>query len=345
MDLANFIKAMPKVELHVHLQGGIQPETLLRLAQRHAISVPAQNLDDMRRWYNFKDFDHFLDIYDVICECFRTGEDIELAFREFSSGQAAQNIRYTEVTFTPPRRIEWSEQLAALKRARDWARDELGIIVNVIMDIPREYGADVGNLIADWVIEGASEGVVVALGLGGPEADNPAKRFAEAFNRVKAAGIPAVLHAGEHCGPESIWDALKYGHSARIGHGVRCLEDPKLVDYLREHQIPLEVCPTSNVLLKVCETLEDHPLPKLMEAGLYVTVNSDDPPMFNITLTDELIRCAETFGWDEARMEQLTLDALRVAFYPERQTLVDEYQATLPNCMSKTDTSPITNLL
>ncbi|MEP6984892.1 MAG: adenosine deaminase [Chloroflexota bacterium] len=327
MTLTDFIKAMPKAELHVHLQGGTQPETLLRLAQRHNIAVPAQNVDEMRQWYTFRDFDHFLDIYDVICECFRTGEDIELAFREFCAGQASQNIRYTEVTFTPPRRIAWVEQLAALKRGRDWAREELGIIVNVILDIPREYDADVGNMIADWVIDGAREGAVVAIGLGGPEADNPAARFAEAFDRVHAAGIPTVLHAGEHVGPESIWDALKYGHSARIGHGVRCLEDPKLVDHLREHQIPLEVCPTSNVLLKVCETLADHPLPKLMEAGLYVTVNSDDPPMFNATLTDELTRCAETFQWDSERLEQITIAALRAAFSPEGQSLIEEYQS------------------
>ena len=327
MTLRDFIKAMPKAELHVHLQGGTQPETLLRLAQRHHIPVPAQTLDEMRKWYTFRDFDHFLEIYDVICECFRTGEDIELAFREFCAGQAAQNIRYTEVTFTPPRRIPWAEQLGALKRGRDWARQELGIIVNVILDIPREYGADVGNLIADWVIEGAREGVIVALGLAGPEAGNPAARYSEAFDRIKAAGIPTVIHAGEHDGPDSIWDALKNGHSARIGHGVRCLEDPTLVSYLREHQIPLEVCPTSNVLLKVCETLDDHPLPKLMDAGLYVTVNSDDPPMFNLTLTDELIRCAETFGWDADRIEQLTLGALRVAFSAEGRALMGEYQA------------------
>jgi adenosine deaminase len=327
MSLTEFIKAMPKAELHVHLQGGTQPSTLLKLAQRHRIPVPATTLEDMRQWYNFRDFDHFLDIYDVICECFRTGEDIELAFREFCAGQAAQNIRYTEVTFTPPRRIAWAEQLAALKLARDWARDELGIIVNVILDIPREYGADVGNLIADWVIDGTREGVVVALGLAGPEADNPAARFADAFDRVRAAGIPTVIHAGEHAGPESIWDGLNNGHSARIGHGVRCLEDPTLVDYLREHQIPLEVCPTSNVLLKVCKTLDEHPLPKLMDAGLRVSVNSDDPPMFNITLTEELIRCARMFGWDADRIEQLTLDALQVAFCPQRQALIDEYQA------------------
>ncbi len=342
MSLTDYIKAMPKVELHVHLQGGTQPETLLKLAQRHQIPVPAQTLADMRRWYTFRDFDHFLDIYDVICECFRGGDDIELAMREFCAGQAAQNIRYTEVTFTPPRRIPWPEQLAALKRASDWAREELDIIVKIILDIPREYGADVGNLIADWVIEGAREGVIVALGLAGPEAGNPASRYAEAFDRVRSLGIPTVIHAGEHVGAESIWDALKNGHAARIGHGVRCLEDPALVAYLREQRIPLEVCPTSNVLLKVCETLEDHPLPKLMEAGLLVTVNSDDPPMFNITLTDELIGCSATFGWDVDRIEQFTLDALRASFSPEAQALVDEYQTAFDELRAKIDISTAT---
>lgn len=327
MTLKGFIKAMPKAELHVHLQGATQPETLLQLAKRHQIEVPAQTVEDMRKWYSFRDFDHFIDVYDVICECFRTGEDIELAFREFCVGQAAQNIRYTEVTFTPPRYIAWGEQLAALKHGRDWAQETLGIIVNVILDIPREHDSKVANQIADWVIEGAQAGVVVAIGLGGPEAGNPAAGFADVFDRVRAAGIPATLHAGEHVGAESIWDALNNGHSVRIGHGVRCLEDPKLVDYLRERQIPLEVCPTSNVLLKVCETLADHPLPKLMDAGLYVTVNSDDPPMFNVTLTDELIGCAETFNWNVEQIEQLTLKTLGAAFYPHRQTLIDEYQA------------------
>jgi len=341
MTLADFIKAMPKVELHVHLQGGTQPETLLKLAQRHQIPVPAQTVDEMRKWYSFRDFDHFIDVYDVICECFRTGEDIELAFREFCSGQAAQNIRYTEVTFTPPRRIPWSEQLAALRSARTWAREELGIIVNVVLDIPREHDLDVGNLITDWAIEGAQDGVVVALGLAGPEDAHPAAYFAEAFDRVRAAGVATTIHAGEHVGPESIWDALEYGHSKRIGHGVRCLEDPKLVDYLREHQIPLEVCPTSNVLLKVCKTLDEHPLPKLIDAGLHVTVNSDDPPMFDITLTEELTRCATTFGWGFARLEQLTLDALRVAFYPERQVLLDEYQAAFLQLRDQYKTSTV----
>jgi adenosine deaminase len=220
----------------------------------------------------------------------------------------------------------------------------LGIIVNVILDIPREHEAEIGDRIAYWVIDGAQAGVVVAIGLGGPEAGNPAARFSEAFNRVLAAGIPAVLHAGEHVGPESIWDALNNGHSVRIGHGVRCLEDPKLVEYLRERQIPLEVCPTSNVLLKVCETLEDHPLPKLIEAGLYITVNSDDPPMFNITLTDELIQCAETFKWNVQRVEQLTLNALGAAFYSERQVLIEEYQVAFKQLHEQYDMAIVNHL-
>lgn len=327
MNLSDYVRVMPKAELHVHLQGATQPETLLHLAERNGITLPAETVEGIREWHTFQDFDHFLSVYDLICECFRSGEDIELALREFSAGQAAQNIRYTEVTFTPPRHIPWPEQLAALRRAREWALAEHGIIVNLILDIPREYGAEVGSLVAGWAIDGSRAGVVVGLGLGGPEKGNPAARFADAFEKARAAGLPTTLHAGEVVGPESIWDALAHGYAARIGHGARCLEDPRLVEHLRDRQVPLEVSPTSNVLLGVCPSLAEHPLPRLLDAGLYITLNSDDPPMFNTTLTDEFIRCAETFGWGIERIEQLTLNALRVAFYPERQTLVEEYMA------------------
>lgn len=327
MNLSDYVRVMPKAELHVHLQGATQPETLLHLAERSGIALPASTVEGIREWYTFQDFDHFLSIYDLICECFRSGEDIELALREFSAGQAAQNIRYTEVTFTPPRRIPWLEQLAALRRGREWALTEHGVIVSIILDIPREYDAATGSLVADWAIDGSRAGVVVGLGLGGPEKGNPAARFAGAFEKARAAGLPTTLHAGEVVGPESIWDALAHGYAARIGHGVRCLEDSRLVEHLRDRQVPLEVSPTSNVLLGVCPSLAEHPLPRLLDAGLYVTLNSDDPPMFNTSLTDEFLRCAEVFGWGVERVEQLTLNALRVAFYPERQALVEQYLA------------------
>ncbi|MBZ0315743.1 MAG: adenosine deaminase [Anaerolineae bacterium] len=328
MTLHDFIRAMPKVELHVHLQGSTRPETLLKLAQRNNIPLPSDTVEGIREWYTFRDFPHFVEIYGIICRCIQSPDDIELLGREFLEGQAAQNIRYTELTYTPPRYLPFDEQLDALNRARAWGETALGVTMNYIVDIPRECEVEVGNLIADWAISGMGKGVI-ALGLGGPEVDNPPEKYPEAYAKIKAAGLISIPHAGETVGPESIRSALKFADAVRLGHGVRCLEDPALVEELRQRQIPLEVCPTSNVCLKVVDTLENHPLPRLLEAGLYVTLNSDDPPMFNTTLTEEYMRCADTFGFDTARIEQFVMDALRVTILPadRKAQLANAYQA------------------
>jgi adenosine deaminase len=317
MSFESFIQAMPKVELHVHMEGSIRPETLLSLARRNRVELPADTVEGLRNWYTFTDFDHFIDIYMLVCNCIRTPGDIELIAREFLIGQATQNIIHSEVTYTgyaqyKVNKIEFSDQLAALNRARQWAEETLGVTMGIVVDISRNVTPEEGLRVADWAISGFGNGVV-AFGLGGPEVDNPPEKFRAAFARARAAGLPSVPHAGETVGPESIWGALRWLHADRIGHGVRCLEDPLLVQELRDRQIPLEVCPTSNVCLKVVPRLADHPLPRLLEEGLYVTINSDDPPMFNTTLTDEYVAIAHTFQLDAPTIEQLVLNAVRAS--------------------------------
>jgi aminodeoxyfutalosine deaminase len=326
MTLSQFIAAAPKAELHVHLQGATRPETLLKLAKRNRVELPADDIVGLRRWYTFRDFDHFNEIYDIICECFCSSEDLELAAREFIEGQAAQNIRYTEVTYTPNRRMPFDEQMDALNAARVWGQHERGTLLNFVIDIPREVDADTGLMIAEWALQARDRGVV-AFGLGGPEFDNPPEKFQAAFDLTNAAGLPAIPHAGETVGPESIWPAIEKLKAVRIGHGVRCLEDPALVDLLRERQIPLEVCPTSNVLLGVCHSLESHPLPHLLDAGLYITINTDDPPMFNTSLIEEYRRCAETFELDAHQISDLILNAFRVSFLPSTKRDILTVQA------------------
>lgn len=327
-SLQAYIRAMPKAELHVHLQGATRPETLLRLAGRNGVHLPARTLDEMRDWYTFRGWDHFGDVYDAICTCVQTAADIETMMREFIAGQAAQNIRYTEVTFTPPRWLPFDEQLAALERARQWGADAHGVVVNVVIDIPREVDPAEGELIAEWAISGMGRGVV-AFGLGGPEAGNPPEKFAAAFQRTQAAGLPSVPHAGEMAGPASIWGALNTLNAMRIGHGVRCLEDPALVEELRARETVLEVCPTSNVCLGLFPSFADHPLPRLLDAGLIVTLNSDDPPMFNTTLTQEYEHAAQTFGLDAATIETLALNGVQAACLPsaERDKLATAFRA------------------
>jgi len=324
-SIEQFITQMPKVELHVHLEGSVRPKTLFKLAKRHQVPLPAANAEDLRKWYTFRDFDHFIEIYMTVSSCLRTAEDIELIAREFLAGQVEQNILYSEVTFTPfnqydNNKLSFDEQIDAVNRARAWAEKELGVRMGIIMDIPRLVTPEDGLIIADWAIARYGDGLI-ALGLGGPEVDNPPEKFQAAFERVRAAGLPCILHAGETVGPPSIWSAIRVAQTKRIGHGVRAIEDPQLVEYLRERQIPLEVCPTSNICLSVYSSLEEHALPRLLQAGLYVTINSDDPPMFNTTLTNEYLICQKTFGWNKAIIERLMLNAVDVTLLPENERL------------------------
>lgn len=321
MSLDSFIRAMPKVELHVHLEGSTRPETLIKLARRHHIPLPGDTVEALRQWYTFRDFDHFVEIYGTISSCLRTPDDIELVTREFLEGQAAQNILHSEVTYTAYtlyklHHIPWKEQLAAINRARAWAAQEYGVSMTLTLDISRNVTAEQGLITADYAIEGMGQGVT-AFGLGGPEVGHPPEKHIPAFDRARAAGLPSVPHAGETVGPESIWGAVNSLKAVRIGHGVRCLEDPALVEVLRARQIPLEVSPTSNACLNVVPSLADHMLPQLLNAGLYVTINSDDPPMFNTTLTDEWLAVANVFGYKLDVIEKLSLNAVNASLLPE----------------------------
>lgn len=333
MDIEQFITQMPKVELHVHLEGSVRPETLLKLAARHGVALPASDVPGLRKWYAFRDFDHFIEIYMTISSCLRTPEDIELIAREFLIGQAEQNIRYSEVTFTPfnqymNNELGFHEQIDAVNCARAWAERELGVRMGIIMDIPRIISPEDGLTVADWTIERFGDGII-ALGLGGPEIGNPPEKYRAAFERVRAAGIPCILHAGETVGPPSIWSAIRVADTVRIGHGVRAIEDPQLVAYLRETQLPLEVCPTSNICLKVYPSLAEHSLPELMSQGLYVTINSDDPPMFNTTLTAEYLAGYRAFGWQADAIQQLVINAVKVTLLPatEKEILLGAFAA------------------
>ena len=334
MNPEAFVRAMPKVELHVHLEGSIQPATLLHLAERHGVRLPADTVDEVREWYRFTDFDHFIEVYLTISGCVRTAEDIELIAREFLKGQAEQNIVYSEVTYTAfthylQKGLSFEEQLEALNRARRWAEEELDVTMRYIIDIPRNIDSKHGPLIAEWAVSGMNDGVV-ALGLGGPEAGNPPEKFLDAFQIAAEAGLPAVPHAGETAGAASVRSAVEQLKAVRIGHGVRSLEDPELVEMLRERRIPLEVCPTSNVCLGVAPSFVEHPLPRLIDAGLVVTLNSDDPPMFNTTLTREYETAARCFGLEPARLMQFTVDAARVSLAdpPTRDALLNRLGAT-----------------
>jgi adenosine deaminase len=322
-DLETFIRAMPKVELHVHLEGSIRPETLLDLATRNQVELPARSVDELREWYAFKSFDHFIEVYLAAARCIQTPADVERITSDFLDGQAEQNILHSEVTYTASTQrmladIPLDDQLEAINRARTRAGREHGVTMSLTIDYPRNLDPDEFVGVARWAVDNMSRGVS-ALGLGGPEVGYPPELFRQAFAVAREAGLPSVPHAGETEGPESIRGALRDLNAVRIGHGVRCLEDADLVAELRERQVPLEVCPTSNVCLGVAPSFAEHPLPRLLDAGLYVTLNSDDPPMFGTTLTDEYLKAADTFGLGAADVREMVRRAAEATLLPAAQ--------------------------
>ena len=345
MSLEQFIRLMPKVELHVHLEGAIRPETLLKLARRNQVALPATTLEELQAWFHFTDFAHFIEVYIAICNCLRTPDDFELITAEFLQGQARQNILYSEVIFTPYTHhlnVSMDDQLAAINRSRRQAEAELGVTMGLAPDISRQVRPIAQSLeVAEWAIKNQDKGII-ALGLGGPEIGHPPELFQEAFDLAYAAGLPSLPHAGETEGAASIWGATNTLHAVRIGHGIRCLDDPALVSYLRENQLPLDVSPTSNVCTAVVPTLEQHPLPQLIAAGLLVTINSDDPPLFSTTLTDEYLQIARTFGFAGDQIQQLVLNAINSSLLPEekRMEMAQEFKRKFTALEKQLDLSP-----
>lgn len=300
-------RAMPKVELHVHLEGSIRPETVLELARRNSVSLPYDTVEGLKEWYQFKDFEHFVEIYVAVSKCIRTPEDVEFIAKEFLVGQHAQNIHHTDVTYTASTiakycGIPWDEQIDALERAMTWGNSELGVTMSLILDIVRGDSPEEGMKTAEMAVSGMNRGVG-ALGLAGVEGRNTAEPYTESYAFARSNGLPVIPHAGETQGAFSVREALDVISPTRIGHGVRCLEDPDLVKDLVEKGVVLEVCPSSNVCLGGVSRLEDHPLPILIASGLTVTINSDDPPMFNTTLSEEFARCSEVFGFSEGELK------------------------------------------
>jgi len=334
MDIYEFARRMPKVELHVHLEGSIRPGTLLQLAQRNGIKLPAHDVESLRDFYRFRDFAHFIDVYVTITSCLRTPEDYRLVAYEFGSDCARQNIRYAEVTFTISTNMRttgmpWQSILEGLNAGRAQARADFGVDWRWVFDISRD-NPRTQDQVCEIALNARDRGVV-ALGLGGTEADFPPKMFERSFARARQGHLPRVPHAGEMAGPESIWAALHLLHADRLGHGVRSVEDSALIEYLQEHQVPLEICPTSNVCLNVYPSYDAHPLRPLWDAGLAITINSDDPALFNANLNQEYQILIDHFGFGVEDLERASLNGVRTALLPdaEKKRLEAEFSAQI----------------
>lgn len=322
-----FVDALPKVELHVHLEGSMRPETLLDLRERHQIDDLPATRAAIRQWYEFRDFDHFITVYLASVRALKDGADFAALARATADGLAAQNVPYAEVTFTPwlhmSRGIALREVFAGLEEGRVAAERRSGVELRWITDVPGDMGVEAAERTLEALLDlggaalGPQGGSVVGFGLGGPEVARPP--FRAVFAAARAAGLHSVPHAGEAAGPESVWAALDELGAKRIGHGISAVEDTALLARLRAERTVLEVCPTSNVRTGVVPDLAAHPLAALVGAGLAVTVNSDDPPMFDTTLTGEYLAALGPLGLSRTQLVACAATAIGGSFMPSAQ--------------------------
>lgn len=320
MSLDAFVAEMPKVELHVHLEGSMRPATLLALARERGIELPASDLDGLRRWFRFRDFDHFVSVYLTCSEVLAEPEDFHRLALDFLAEQARQHIVYSEVHFTVSthlaRGLDGDEVLEALDAARRLGHRRFGVEMTLIPDIVRNLPGERADVTLAWALKARTRGLAVALGLAGIEAGYSNEPFREHFRHAFRERLHRVVHAGEHAGPESVRSALDDLDAERIGHGVRAVEDPALVAELAARSIPLDVCPSSNLCLGVFPDLESHSFDRLHRAGVPLTVGSDDPPIFDTTLTREYLELARVFGYPAEELAGFALTALRHCFLP-----------------------------
>jgi aminodeoxyfutalosine deaminase len=330
-SIDTFIARLPKVELHLHLVGSASVPTVLELAGRHPEARVPRTEAELVAFYEFKDFPHFADVYGAVSALVREPADVAELVLGAARDLAGQNVRYAELTVTPYTFTAAGMPVAGLTEALDVAarsaRQDHGVRISYIFDIASELGAPAAYATLEHALSSPPE-ALTGFGLAGIEQARPAhaEMFREVFGAAIAAGLCSVPHAGEMSGPPTIWEALTGLRAERIGHGLSCLDDPDLVAYLRERQIPLEVCPTSNVCTRQVPNLASHPLPRMLAEGLFVTLNSDDPPMFGTTLTDEYRRAASVLGLSRDQLAALAMNGVRASFLEPgaKQALIEE---------------------
>ena len=317
--LSDFIAGLPKAEIHVHHVGSATPRIVAELAARHPGTVPSDP-DELREFYSFRDFAHFIEVYLAVVDLIKEPEDVRLLTYEVAREMTAQNIRYAEMTLTPYTSVlagvPIEAYVEAVEDARVAAERDLGIRLRWVYDIPGESGIPAAEATAAYALQHAPD-ALIGFGLGGPEIGVDRPQFKPVFDQARAAGLHSVPHAGETTGPETIWAALDDLGAERIGHGTSAVQDEKLMAHLVEHQIPLEVCPTSNIATRAVDRLENHPIKQMYDAGVLVTVNSDDPPMFNTSLNREYEIAADLLALDAAGVAGLAKNAVQASFMPD----------------------------
>jgi len=286
----------PKIELHVHLEGAVRPEALLDIADRNGLSLPARDIDELTELYRFRDFDHFIELWTMTTHVIRTDIDFRQVVVSYAREAAAHGAVYVEGIFTPAERVlggaSWDEVFTGFCDGADEARETTGVEVRLTPDIPRGFGIEAALETAQYSVKYRERGVV-GLGLGGRETGSPPEPFAPAFRIAKDGGLGSVPHAGETEGVASIRGALDALGADRLRHGIRAVDDPALLEEIAARGIVCDVCPVSNLRTRAVDSLDRHPLPTMVTAGVLCSISTDDPAMFDTDLGREYEAAAQ----------------------------------------------------
>jgi adenosine deaminase/aminodeoxyfutalosine deaminase len=324
IDVVGWLRGLPKAELHLHLEGTIKPETLVELSQRQ--DAEPLTLETAKKLYTYEDFVGFLMSFKAVTERLRGPADYELITYNMIKELAAQGVVHAEVYISFGiiyfwKKTEVEPYVEAIERGRIRGEKEFGTTVLWIIDAVRHFGLDECARVFRKAAElQATYPSIVGIGIGGDESRGPADQFRDLYAEAKAAGLRLTAHAGESCGPESVWSAINIG-AERIGHALSAQSDSELLDVLAVKQIPLELNVTSNLKTGCCKGLEEHPVKLYFESGLMVTINSDDPPMFGSDLLGEYVLVQERFEFSLEQMRELAANSVEASFLPPERKL------------------------
>jgi adenosine deaminase len=316
LPLSTLVRQMPKAELHIHIEGSLEPELIFALAERNQVKLDYDSVEALRRAYAFTDLQSFLDIYYAGASVLLTEQDFFDMTWAYLLRAQADNVRHTEIFFDPQthtaRGVPFATAIDGIDRALQQARTELGISSGLIMCFLRHLSEDEAFQTLEQAVPHRHK--IIGVGLDSSERGHPPEKFAAVFARCREMGLHLVAHAGEEGPPEYIRTALDVLHVERIDHGVRCLEDPVLVRRLAQDRMPLTVCPLSNVKLRVFDTMQDHNLPALLDAGLVAMLNSDDPAYFGGYLGDNFAAVFDALPLGREHARQLARNSFEAAF-------------------------------
>ena len=314
--MQDFIAALPKAELHLHIEGTLEPELLFELARRNGIALPFPSVEALHLAYEFSDLQSFLDIYYQGAAVLQTRGDFREMAAAYFRKAASQNVRHAEIFFDPQththRGIAMETVIGGIHDAQQMAEREWGLTSKLILCFLRHLDEADALRTLDAALPFRER--LAAVGLDSSEQGHPPSKFERVFARAREAGLLAVAHAGEEGPPEYIWEALDVLHAVRIDHGVRCMEDAALVDRLVREQIPLTVCPLSNLKLRVVGTMREHPLKAMLDRGLKVTINSDDPAYFGGYVNENYLAVAEALSLSRESLERIARNSFEASF-------------------------------